>query len=172
MLFELLGLSRRKSFVERLADRFVEAVEQASGSVGETAGRATEYADEARRKTGTRLRQAGERARGGARAGRDAVSERVDAIQRRATELRERREHRRETRHRTRAERRRKRHSRSERPMQFNLCRDDRIVLRGRSPINVRMTDGGMIRYRYHDRPSFWLRSYLHLTGRQVWPRR
>jgi hypothetical protein len=61
---------------------------------------------------------------------------------------------------------------RSERPMQFSVCRDDRIILRGRSPIDVKTSDGGTVRYRYHERPSFWLRSYLHLTGRQVWPRR
>ena len=171
MLLELLGLSSSKTLVERLADRFVEAVEQAAGSVERSRDRASEFADETRRRTSERLRDAGARAR----AGRDTVTERVDSIQRRAAELRarreERREQRREQRQRVRTRRRRRRRH-PERPMQLNVSRDDRIVLRGRRPIDVRMTDGGMIRYRFHERPSFWLRAYLHITGRQVWPRR
>ncbi len=171
MLLELLGLSSRKTLVERLADRFVEAVEQATGSVERSRDRATEFAGATRRRTSERLRDAGERAR----AGRDAVSERVDSIHQRAAEIRagreERRQHRHEQRQRVRARRRRRRRG-PERPMQLNVSRDDRIVLRGRRPIDVRMTDGGMVRYRFHERPSFWLRAYLHITGRQVWPRR
>ena len=171
VLLELLGLSGKKSFMERLADRLIEAVEQAAGSVERTRGRAAELAEGTSRRTGTRLREARERARSGALSGRDALSERVEAIQRRTAELRERRERRREVRHRARAERGRQRR-RSRQPMQLNVRRDDRLVLRGRQPIDVRMSDGGLIRYRFYERPSFWLRSYLRLTGRQIWPRR
>jgi hypothetical protein len=168
VLNELLGIGSRKSFIERLADRLVDAVEQAAGSVERTTGRAADYAEERRQRASARLREAGERAR----AGRDAVSEQVATIQRRATELREQRERRREARQRARTARVRRRHAVRARPMQLNVSRDDRIVLRGRQPIDVRMTDGATIRYRYHERPSFWLRAFLHATGRQVWPRR
>ncbi|HSG82407.1 MAG TPA: hypothetical protein VLC48_09160 [Gemmatimonadota bacterium] len=168
MLRELLGFSSKKSFIERLADRLVDAVEQAAGSVERTTGRAAEYAEDKRQRAGARLREAGDRAR----AGREAVSERVATIQQRAAELRERREQRRELRQRARTQRVRRRHAGRARPMQLSVCRDDRVVLRGRQPIDVRMTDGGTIRYRYHERPSFWLRAFLRATGRQVWPRR
>jgi hypothetical protein len=52
--------------------------------------------------------------------------------------------------------------------MQFHLAGDDRVVLRGRQPIDLRMPDGSSIRYRYYERPSFWRRVYLHLTGRRI----
>ncbi len=186
-MLELFG-TRRRSFVERLADRFLEAVESVTGSVERTTERAGEAAGEARRRTeshfrgaserarsGARhLREAGERARAGARARRDSVAERVESIGRRAAEIREeRRQHRQERRER-RTQRRAYRRARPRRmsPMQLDVRRDDKIVLRGRRPVNLRTADGSTIRYRYYDRPGFWLRFYLQLTGRQVWPRR
>lgn len=190
----MLGLfgSRRRSFIERLADRFLEAVESAAGSVERTTERAGEAAGEARRRTESHFRgaserarsgarqlwEAGERARAGARAGararRDAVAERVESIGRRAAEIREERRQRREERRERRAERRARRHARPRRvtPMQLDVRRDDKIVLRGRRPVNLRAADGSTIRYRYYERPGFWLRFYLQLTGRRVWPRR
>jgi hypothetical protein len=56
--------------------------------------------------------------------------------------------------------------------MHLDLRRKDRVVLRGRRPVNVRLPDGGLIRYRFYERPSFLRRFFLHLTGRQLWPRR
>ncbi len=186
-MLELFG-TRRRSLVERLADRFLEAVETAAGSVERTTERAGEAAGEARRRTeshfrgagerarsGARhLREAGERARAGARARRDAVAERVESIGRRAAEIREGRQRHREERRERRTQRRAYRRARPRRmsPMQLDLRRDDKIVLRGRRPVNLRTADGSTIRYRYYDRPGFWLRFYLQLTGRQVWPRR
>jgi hypothetical protein len=186
-VLELFG-TKRRSFVERLADRFFEAVESAAGSVERTTERAGEAAGEARRRTeshfkeagerarsGARqLREAGERARAGARAQRDALAERVESIGRRAAEIREERQRHREERRQRRVERRAYRRARPGRvsPMQLDVRRDDKIVLRGRRPVNLRTADGSSIRYRYYDRPGFWLRFYLHLTGRQVWPRR
>jgi hypothetical protein len=171
-----------------LADRFLEAVESAADSVERTTERAGEAAGEARRRTESHFREAGgrarsgarqlmeagERARAGARARRDSLTERVEAIGRRAAEIRaERRQHREERRER-RAQRRAYRRAGPRRtlPMQLDVRGDDKIVLRGRRPINLRTADGSTIRYRYYDRPGFWLRFYLHLTGRQVWPRR
>jgi hypothetical protein len=186
-VLELFG-SKRRSFVERLADRFLEAVESAAGSVERTTERAGEAAGEARRRTeshfrdvgerarsGARqLREAGERARASARARRDAVAERVESISQRAAEIREERQRHRDERRHRRVERRAYRRARPRRtaPMQLDVRRDDKIVLRGRRPVNLRTADGSTIRYRYYDRPGFWLRFYLHLTGRQVWPRR
>lgn len=169
---EFLGLfgSKQRSFVERLADRFLEAVESAAGSVERTTERAGEAADEARRRTETRFREVSERARAGARARRDALAERVEAIGRRAAEIREERHRHREERRERRARRRVR--TRRMSPMQLDVRRDDKIVLRGRRPVNLRTADGSTIRYRYYERPGFWLRFYLHLTGRQVWPRR
>lgn len=193
-MLELFG-TKRRSFVERLADRFLEAVESAAGSVERTTERAGEAAGEARRRTGERarsgarqlreagerarsgarqLREAGERARAGARAQRDVLAERVESIGRRAAEIRQERQRHREERRQRRIERRAYRRARPRRmtPMQLDVRRDDKIVLRGRRPVNLRTADGSTIRYRYYDRPGFWLRFYLHLTGRQVWPRR
>ncbi|UCC73836.1 MAG: hypothetical protein JSV86_04550 [Gemmatimonadota bacterium] len=172
----------RKSFIGRLADRFLEAVEEAAGSVERTA----EAAGEARRRTRAQLRDAGERARSGARqlreagqraragaqARRDALAERVESVGRRAAEIREERHQRREERRQRRARRRVRARTRRVSPMQLDVRRDDKIVLRGRRPVNLRTADGSTIRYRYYDRPGFWLRFYLHLTGRRVWPRR
>ncbi len=179
-MLELFG-TKRRSIVERLADRFLEAVESAAGSVERTTERAGEAAGEARRRTGERarsgarqLREAGERARAGARAQRDALAERVESISRRAAEIREERQRHREERRQRRVERRAYRRDRPRRtsPMQLDVRRDDKIVLRGRRPVNLRTADGSTIRYRYYERPGFWLRFFLHLTGRQVWPRR
>jgi hypothetical protein len=166
---EVLGLfgPKRKPFIERLADRFLEAVEGAADSAQRSTGRAAEAAGEARRRTQAHLREAGERARAGARAQRDMLSERVEAIGRRAAERREERGRRREARRMRRVHRLPRRQT----PMQMDVRGDDRIVLRGRRPVNLRMTDGSMIRYRFYDRPSFWRRFYLNLTGRRVWPR-
>jgi hypothetical protein len=168
---EVLGLfgPKRKPFIERLADRFLEAVEGAADSAQRSTGRAAEAAGEARRRTQAHLREAGERARAGARAQRDMLSERVEAIGRRAAEMREERERRREERRMRRVHRRVR--PRRLTPMQLDVRRDDRIVLRGRRPVNLRTADGSVIRYRFYDRPSFWRRFYLNVTGRRVWPR-
>jgi hypothetical protein len=182
-VLELFG-TKQKSLIERLADRFLEAIENATGAVERTTERATGAAGQARRRTeghlrdvserargGARqLREAGERARAGARARRDEFAERVESIGRRAAEIREERQRHREERRRRRARRRAR--PRRLAPMQLDVRRDDKIVLRGRRPVNLRTADGSVIRYRYYDRPGFWLRFYLHLTGRQVWPRR
>jgi hypothetical protein len=56
--------------------------------------------------------------------------------------------------------------------MRLDLRRDDRIVLRSRRAVDLRMPDGGVIRYRYYERPSRALRIYLRLTGRRIWPPR
>jgi hypothetical protein len=186
-VLELFG-TKRRSFVERLADRFLEAVESAAGSVERTTERAGEAAGEARRRTESHFRDVGERARSGARqlrevgerarasalARRDAVAERVESISQRAAEIREERQRHRDERRQRKVERRAYRRARPRRtsPMQLDVRRDDKIVLRGRRPVNLRTADGSTIRYRYYDRPGFWLRFYLQLTGRQVWPRR
>ncbi len=163
-LLELFGF-RKRSLIGRWADRLVEAVSLAAGSIEGATGRAGEVAHAARRRTEAGLRGAGERAR----AGRDAVSERIDSISRRAEEIRERRRQHRETRRATRAQRRRRRRLT---PIQLEGGRADRIVVRGRRPVDVRLTGGGRVRYRYYRHPSFARRVLLHLTGRQVWPRR
>jgi hypothetical protein len=167
-LLGLFGLSK-KSLMQRWADRFLRAVEQAAGSLEGARDRASEVARTAHERAGTRLAEVGEHARAGTRAGRDLVSETVDAINRRATEMRERRQRRREARQQGLQERRARR---PRGPMRIDLRRADRIVLRGRRPVDLRMLGGGKIRYRYYERPSFPFRVYLHLTGRKVWPPR
>ncbi len=159
-LLELPGL-KRKSLVERAADKVQGAVQQAAGSVGRTG----DAAGRARRRTSAHLRSARERA---TRVGRDALAERVESIARRAEEIRGARDRYRERR-RDRAERRR---ARQRAPMRLDVRRDDRILLRGRRDIDVRMTDGSVIRYRFYEHPSFGQRLYLRLRGRQVWPPR
>ena len=167
-MFDWLGT--RKPLIERWADSVLEALERAAGSLERTTGRAAEAAGSARRRTGTGLQEAKEHAR----AGRDALAERVDAISRRAAELRERRAERRAARREARREARPRARRRPQyrAPMHLDLRRKDRVVLRGRRPVNVRLPDGGLIRYRFYERPSFLRRFFLHLTGRQLWPRR
>ncbi|MEE9132331.1 MAG: hypothetical protein V3U13_02105 [Gemmatimonadota bacterium] len=163
----LLGLGK-KSLLESWADRLLRVAEQAAGSLEGATDRAAEAAESARRRTGPYLREARERARAGALAGREALSERADAISRRTAEFRERRDQRRAARRET----RRRRRPPHRAPMQLDLRRDDRIILRSRRPVDLRLSDGGVIRYRYYERPSFAQRAYLHLTGRQIWPPR
>ena len=163
----LLGLGR-KSTLATWVDRFRDYLEQAAGTLENATGRATEVAETTRERTGPYLKEARERARTGARAGRDALSERMESISQRAAAMRERREQRRAARR----EARRQRHVRPRAPMRLDVRRDDRVVLRGRRPVDLRTSDGGTIRYRYYARPSFLQRAYFHLTGRQVWPRR
>ncbi len=55
--------------------------------------------------------------------------------------------------------------------MQFDLRSSDRIVLRSRRSIDLRMPNGGTVRYRYYERPSRMRRLYLRITGRRIWPR-
>ena len=166
-MLSLLGLGR-KSTLESWIDRFREYLEQAAGTLENASGRAAEVAETTRERTSPYLRGARERARTGARAGRDAVSDRLESVAQRAAAIRERREQRRAQRR----EVRRRRQVRPRAPMQLDVRRDDRVVLRGRRPVDVRTSDGGTIRYRYYARPSFLQRAYFHLTGRQVWPRR
>lgn len=166
-VFDWLGF-KRKPLIERWADKFLEAFERAAGSLERTTGRAAEAAGSARRRTGTQLHEARERAR----SGRDALAERVDAISRRAAEIRERRAERRDARREAQVSARAGLRAERRLPMHMDLRRKDRIVLRGRRPVNVRLPDGGLIRYRYYDRPGFLRRFFLHLTGRQIWPRR
>jgi len=163
----LLGLGR-KSTLETWIGRFREYLEQAAGTLENASGRAAEVAETTRERTGPYLKDARERARTGVRAGRDAWSERMESITQRAAAIRERREQRRAKRR----EVRRRRHVRPRAPMHIDVRRDDRVVLRGRRPVDVRTSDGGTIRYRYYARPSFLQRAYFHFTGRQVWPRR
>ncbi len=163
----LLGLGR-KSTPERWIDRFREYLEQAAATLENASGRAADVAETTRERTGPYLREFGERARTGARAGRDALSERMGSVAQRAAAIRERREQRRAAR----SEARRRRRVRPRGPMQLDVRGDDRVVLRGRRPVDLRTSDGGTIRYRYYARPSFLQRAYFHLTGRQVWPRR
>lgn len=170
-VLDLLGLGRRTP-VERWTDRLLGAIEQAAGYLEGATERATEVAETARRRSGPYLREARDRARSGALASRDAVSERVDAIARRAAELREQRERRREERREVRRVRQTRRQAPRRAPMQIHLQRHDRITLRGRRPIDLRTSDGGVIRYRYYERPGFGQRLLLHLTGRRVWPPR
>jgi hypothetical protein len=171
-LLDLFGLNK-KSLVERWTDRVFHAVEQAAGSVGGASDRAGEAAKTVRASTRKRLGEAGELAKVGTRAGRKAVSGSVDAIARRAAEIRERRGRRREERREERRDlRQRRRAVRSRAPMRIDLRRADRIVLRGRRPVDLRMLGGGRVRYRYYERPGFLFRVYLHLTGRRVWPPR
>ncbi|UCF19934.1 MAG: hypothetical protein JSU87_00550 [Gemmatimonadota bacterium] len=174
-VLEFVGLTK-KPLLERWSDRVVDAVEGAAGSLERTTGRAAKAADDARRRTGAylkegreRAREAGERARSGARAQRDAVAERVDAIARRAAEIREQRRQQRQERREQRQ--RMRRQARRVAPMELNVRDADRIVVRGRRPLNLRMPGGGLIRYRYYDKPGFGRRLILHLTGRRVWPR-
>ena len=166
-VLSLLGLGR-KSTLESWIDRFREYLEQAAGTLENASGRAAEVAETTRERTSPYLRGARERARTGARAGRDAVSDRLESVAQRAAAIRERREQRRAQRR----EVRRRRQVRPRAPMQLDVRRDDRVILRGRRPVDVRTSDGGTIRYRYYARPSFLQRAYFHLTGRQVWPRR
>ncbi len=167
-LLDFLGLNR-KSLIERWTDRAFHAVEQAAGSFGGASERAGEAAKTVRESTRKRLGEAGELAKAGTRAGRRAVSGSVDAITRRAAEIREQRERRREAR---REVRQRRRTVQPRAPMRIDLRRADRIVLRGRRPVDLRMLGGGRVRYRYYERPGFLFRVYLHLTGRRVWPPR
>ncbi|KPK55883.1 MAG: hypothetical protein AMS21_13150 [Gemmatimonas sp. SG8_38_2] len=166
-MLSLLGLGRKSTFGSWI-DRFREYLEQAAGTLENATGRAAEVAETTRERTGPYLREAKERARTGARAGRDAVSGRLELVAQRAAAIRERREQRRAARR----EVRRRRQARPRAPMQLDVRRDDRVVLRGRRPVDLRTSDGGTIRYRYYARPSFLQRAYFHLTGRQVWPRR
>jgi hypothetical protein len=167
-LLDLFGLNR-KSLIERWTDRVFHAVEQAAGSFGGASERAGEAAKTVRETTRKRIDEAGELAKAGTRAGRRAVSGSVDAIARRAAEIREKRARRREA-HRT--VRQQRRAARSRAPMRIDMSRADRIVLRGRRPVDLRMVGGGRVRYRYYERPGFLFRVYLHLTGRRVWPPR
>jgi hypothetical protein len=162
---EILGLLGwgRKSLFERWTDRLLRAVELAAGSLEDVTERAAGAAETAR----PRLREAGERARAGAVASRDRISDRVEKLTRRAAELRARRERRRTERREV-----RRRQPRPRAPMRLDLRRHDRIVLRGRRPLDLRLPDGGRIRYRYYERPSFGQRLLFHLTGRRVWPPR
>jgi len=168
-VFDWLG-TKRKPLIERWTDSVLDALERAAGSLERTTGRAAEAAGAARRRTGTGLQEAREQAR----KGRDALAERVDAIGRRAAEVRERRAERRAARREVRREAgpRARRRPEYGAPIHMDLRRKGRIVLRGRRPVNVRLPDGGLIRYRYYERPSFLRRFFLHLTGRQLWPRR
>jgi hypothetical protein len=167
-LLDLFGVNK-KSLVERWTERFVGAVQQAAGSFGEASEYAGEAAKTARDTTRKGLREAGDVAKAGTRAGRKAVSGGVDAITRRAAEIREERKRQREARRETRQARRA---VQARSPMRVDLRGADRIVLRGRRPVDLRMMGGGKVRYRYYDRPGFLLRVYLHLTGRRVWPPR
>jgi hypothetical protein len=153
---------KKKSLIERLTDRLVAAVEEAAGSAGRAAsaaGRATSRAaEQARRRGGS-----------AARASREAVGERMEAVAQRAAQIRERRRRRREAQrqlHETLREAGRRRG-----PIDVDLSGGDRITVRSRQPLNIRTPDGGLIRYRYYERPSRLRRFFLHLTGRQVWPR-
>ncbi len=174
-VLEFLGLTE-KPLLERWSDRVFGAVEEAAGSLERTTGRAAKAAGDARRRTGAYLKEGRERARGagewarsGARAHRDAVAERVEAIGRRAAEIRDqRRQHREERRERR---RRGRRQARRVAPMELNARDADRIVVRGRRPLDLRVPGGGVIRYRYYEKPGFGRRLILHLTGRRVWPR-
>lgn len=184
---------RKKSLVERWTDQLLGNVEDAAEGLERTTDRAKELVGVAGRKGGAYLREAGERARdvgerawdargdvieaggriggrarAGARASRDALAARVESIASRAAEIREeRRRHRAKSRRaleRLRAERRRG-------PVRLDVRSEDRVVLRGRRPVDLRLPDGGLVRYRYYERPGFWQRLYLNLTGRRVWPR-
>jgi hypothetical protein len=166
-VLSLLGLGR-KSTLESWIDRFREYLEQAAGTLETASGRAAEVAESTRERTRPYLREARERARSGARAGRDALSARMQSIGERAAEHRKRREQRRAARR----EASHRRPARPRAPMRLDVRRDDRVVLRGRRPVDLRTSDGGTIRYRYYARPGFLQRAYFHLTGRQVWPRR
>lgn len=165
-VLSLLGPSK-KSLLERWTDRFLQAIEQTAGSLEGAGSRAAEAAESARQRARPYVHDARERARSSAAAGRDALAERVDAITRRAEEIRGRRERRREV-------RRARRRSNAGRaaPMQFDLRHDDRVVLRSRRPVDLRFGDGGQVRYRFIERPSFAQRILLHLTGRRIWPPR
>ena len=170
-VLSLLGLGR-KSTLESWIDRFREYLEQAAGTLENATGRAAEVAETTRERTSPYLKEARERARTGARAGREALSERMESINQRAAAMRERREQRREQRRAARHEVRRRRQVRPRAPMHLDVRRDDRVILHGRRPVDLRTSDGGTIRYRYYARPSFLQRAYFHFTGRQVWPRR
>lgn len=167
-LLNLFGVNG-KSFFERVTERALDAVQQAAGSFEGASERAGDAARTARETTRKGLKEAGDLAKAGTQAGRSAVSGRVEAITRRAAEIREQRRRRREARRETRPA---KAATRSRSPMRIDLRRADRIVLRGRRPVDLRMLGGGKVRYRYYDRPGFLFRVYLHLTGRRVWPPR
>lgn len=167
-LLELFG-GNKKSLVERWLDRTLHAVQQAAGPIEDASEFAGEAAKTARDTTRKGLKEAGELAKVGTRAGRRAVSGSVDAITRRAAEIRERQRRQREERREALRERRA---VQARSPMRIDLRRADRVVLRGRRPVDLRVLGGGKVRYRYYDRPGFLFRVYLHLTGRRVWPPR
>lgn len=156
----------KKSFFERWMDRLEDRAGQAADSLERTSERAVETADKLRRKAGSRLRDAGEEAVARAKSGRDAVSDRAEAIARRAEELRKSYSRRKEEKR----ARRRTRRERAPEPLQIDIANEDRITLRGRRDVDIRTGDGGVIRYRYHDRPSLAQRIYLRARGRRVWP--
>lgn len=167
-LLDLFGVNK-KSLLERWTERALHAVQQAAGTfedASEVAGGAAKTARDTTRKG---LEEAGELAKAGTRAGRKAVSGSVDAITRRAAEIREQRRRQREER---REASRARRAVQARSPMRIDLRGADRVVLRGRRPVDLRMSGGGKVRYRYYDSPGFLLRVYLHLTGRRVWPPR
>jgi len=167
-LLDIFGVSR-KSLIERFAERAFDAVKQAAGSFEGASERAGDAAKTARDTSRRGLKEAGDLAKAGTQAGRRAVSETVDAIARRAAEIREQRRRQREAR---RESRQALAAARSRSPMRIDLRGADRVVLRGRRPVDLRMLGGGKVRYRYYDRPGFLFRVYLHLTGRRVWPPR
>lgn len=153
-----------RTTLERWVERIQGAVEQAAGTVERTTERATGIAGSVRRLAGGRLEETRRRARASADASRGALADRLDAVAQRTREIRE-------SRARDRMRRAAGRRARRARPLRVDVSGEDRIVLRGRSPVDVRTSDGEVIRYRYHERPSLALRVYLHLTGRQLWPR-
>jgi hypothetical protein len=188
---------KKKSLVERWAEHLVGAVEGASEGLERSTARATELAEKAGRRGESYVREAGKRARkarrrarvagkrtrkagedlieagerlgeralSGAQVSRDALAERIESIAARAAELREERRRRRiETREQDR------RRARREEPMVVDL-RGKRIVLSGRRPVDLYLSDGGTVRYRYYHRPGFLRRFYLNLRGRRVRPR-
>lgn len=170
-LLDALGFAE-KPLRQRLVERLQSVAEQAGGSLERTGERARGAAGglaAAARRRGSRLREARERSRAQNRAGREAVGERARSLARRAEDIRERRSQRREI---SRVRRRRRRTRRRMKPLQLDVRHDDRVVLRGRRSIDVRLSDGGVIRYRFYERPSLGRRLYWELTGRQVWPPR
>lgn len=185
-VWDKLGFGK-KSLIERWTDRLADVVEDATEGLERTADRAVNVAEAAGRRGGSYARQAraqareasgrvredleevGERVRLEALAGREALAQRLESIAERAAEIRAGRRRRRDTEVRRATARRRPTSGRE--AMQFDLRSSDRIVLRSRRPIDLRMPDGGMVRYRYYERPDRMRRLYLRLTGRRIWPR-
>lgn len=197
-MLDKLGF-KRKSLVERWADHLVGAVEGASEGLERSTARAADLAEKAGRKGGSYVREAGkrarkarrrarvagqrtrkageglleagerlgERARSGAQVSRDALADRIESIAARATEIREERRRAREE---TREKAGRTRARRRQEPMVVDL-RGNRVVLRGRRPVDLHLSDGDTVRYRYYHRPGLLRRSYFKLRGRRVWPR-